>query len=171
MDEKRGTKRDRSPSAEGSPLPSDAETPPTAPSGSPPPPGSPSVASSHCPCSLVSEHGNTSVKVPMLDPTLFIADTSHDKEIARKLFDDLNHDILGPPGDGKIIILDDADDDSEAQEGTITEIDPWQLLLLLMMLLQRQGSIIVMIRGPIKRPMAATPADTAPAILRLLRRE
>jgi hypothetical protein len=31
------------------------------------------------------------------------ADTSRDEELARKLFGDLNHDILGPPGDGKTI--------------------------------------------------------------------
>jgi hypothetical protein len=63
------------------------------------------------------------VKVPMLDPSLFIADTSRDEEIARKLFGDLNRDILSPPGDGKIIILDDSDDDGEAQEGTTVEIE------------------------------------------------
>jgi hypothetical protein len=69
-------------------------------------------------CSLVFEQGNTSVKVTMLDPSLFIADTSRDEEIARKLFGNLNRDILRLPGDGKIIILDDSDDDGEAQEGT-----------------------------------------------------
>jgi hypothetical protein len=123
MEDKRVTKRDRSPSTEGSPLPDNVETPPSASSGSPPSPGSPSVASSCRPCSLVFEQGNASVKVPMLDPSLFIADTSRDEEIARKLFGDLNRDILSPPGDGKIIILDDSDDDGEAQEGTTVEIE------------------------------------------------
>ncbi len=47
----------------------------------------------------------------------FIADTSRDVELAKKLFGDLNHDILGPPGDGKIIILSDSDDEDEAHEG------------------------------------------------------
>jgi hypothetical protein len=101
MEDKRGTKRDRSPSAEGSPLPGDAKTLP---------PGSPSVASSR----------NASVKVPMLNPSLFIADTSRDEEITRKLFGGLNLDLIGPPGDGKIIIL---NDDDEAQEGTTVEIE------------------------------------------------
>jgi hypothetical protein len=123
MEDKRGTKREHFPSTEGSPLPGDAETPPPAPSGSLPPPRSPSVASSHCPCSLVFEQGNASGKIPMLEPSLFIVDTSRDVEIARKLFGDLNHDILGPPGDGKIIILDDSDDDGEAQEKTTAEIE------------------------------------------------
>jgi hypothetical protein len=49
--------------------------------------------------------------------------------------------------------------------------NPWQFLLLSMMLLQRQGSLIMMIRGPTRRSMAATIANIAPVILRLLRRE
>jgi hypothetical protein len=116
MEDKRGTKRERSPSAGGSHLPDDAETPPPTPSGSPPPRRSLSVASSRHSCSLVFEQGNTSEKIPMLKPSSFIVDTSCDEELTRKLFGDLNHDILGLPGDGKIIILDDYDDDGEAQE-------------------------------------------------------
>jgi hypothetical protein len=46
----------------------------------------------------------------------FFADTSQDEELARKLFCDLNRDILGPPGDGKIIVLSDSDDEDEAHE-------------------------------------------------------
>jgi hypothetical protein len=46
----------------------------------------------------------------------FFADTSRDEELARKLFDDLNRDILRPPGDGKIIVLSDSDDEDEAHE-------------------------------------------------------
>jgi hypothetical protein len=41
----------------------------------------------------------------MLDSSSFIADTSRDEEIVRKFFGDLNRDIIGPPGDGKIIII------------------------------------------------------------------
>jgi hypothetical protein len=48
------------------------------------------------------------------DEENFIADTSCDTEFARKLFGDLNCDILGPPGDGKVIILDDSDEEKEA---------------------------------------------------------
>jgi hypothetical protein len=44
------------------------------------------------------------------------ADTSRDEELARKLFGDLNRDILGPPGNGKIIVLSDSDDEDEAHE-------------------------------------------------------
>jgi hypothetical protein len=123
MEGKRGIKRERYFSAEGSPSPDDAKTPPLAPFGSPPPPGSPSVVSSRHPCSPVFEQGNTFGKTPMIDPSSFIVDTSHDEELARKLFGDLNRDILGPPGDGKIIILDDSDDDGESQEEKIAGIE------------------------------------------------
>jgi hypothetical protein len=96
----------------------------------------------------------------MLDPSLFNVDTSHDEEIARKLFSDLNSDILEPPIDGKIIILDDSDDDDEAQEEKTTDIESTTA----------PASVDdVMIRGPTRRLMAATTADVAPAILRLLR--
>jgi hypothetical protein len=45
-----------------------------------------------------------------------IADTSRDEEFARKLFNDLNRDILGPPDDGKIIVINDSDDEDETHE-------------------------------------------------------
>jgi hypothetical protein len=71
----------------------------------------------------VFEQGNAFRKIPMLDPSSFIVDTSRDEELARKLFGDLNCDILVPPGDGKIIILDDSDDDGDAQEEEIADIE------------------------------------------------
>jgi hypothetical protein len=71
----------------------------------------------------VFEQGNASRKIPVLEPSSFIVDTSRDEEIVRKLFRDLNRDILGPPGDDKIIILDDSDNDSKAQEETTVEIE------------------------------------------------
>jgi hypothetical protein len=123
MEDKRCTKCESSPAAGGSLLPDAAETPPPVPSESPPPPGSPSVASSCRPCSLVFEQGNASEKIPMLDPSSFIVDTSRDEELVRKLFDDLNRDILRPPGDGKIIVLDDSDDDGEPQEEKTADIE------------------------------------------------
>jgi hypothetical protein len=45
-----------------------------------------------------------------------VADTSRDEKLARKLFSDLNRDILGPSGDGKIIVLSDSDDEDETSE-------------------------------------------------------
>jgi hypothetical protein len=53
----------------------------------------------------------------------FIVDTSRDAELAKKLFGDLNRDILGPPGDSKIIILDDSDKENEAQEEKTADIE------------------------------------------------
>jgi hypothetical protein len=124
MEDKKGIKRERSPFAEGSPLPDDAQTPPLVSSGSPPPPGSPSDVSSHRHCSSVFEQGSASGATPVSGPSSLVVDTSRAEEFARKLFDDLNHDILGPPGDGKIIIIDDSDDDNEAQEEGTVSIDP-----------------------------------------------
>jgi hypothetical protein len=118
MEDKRGTKHERSPSAGGSPLPDDAETRPPTPFESLPPSGSPSEVSSRRPCSLVFEQDNTSEKTPMLNPSSFIVDTSRNEELTRKLFGDLNRDILGPLGNGKIIIIDNSNDDGETQEKT-----------------------------------------------------
>jgi hypothetical protein len=105
--------------------------PPLTPSGSPPPLGSPSEISSRCPCSPVFEQGGSSEMVHVVDLSSslneegLIPDILWDEEFAKKLFGDLNHDILGPPGDSKIIILSDSDEDQEevCQEHTTdTEI-------------------------------------------------
>jgi hypothetical protein len=124
MDDKKGVKRDCSPSVEGNPLPDDAKTPPPAPSGSLPPPGSPSEVLSCRRCSPVFKQGNALGTTPVSGPSSLVVDTSHDEEFARKLFGDLIYDILRPPGDGKIIIIDDSDDDNEAQEEGTAGIDP-----------------------------------------------
>jgi hypothetical protein len=124
MEDKKGIKHERSPSAEENPLSDNAKTSPPAPSGSLPPPGSPSDVSSRCRCSLVFEQGSASGATPVCGPSLLVVDTSRDEEFARTLFGDLNRDILGPPGDGKIIIIDDSDDDDEAQEEGTAGIDP-----------------------------------------------
>jgi hypothetical protein len=41
----------------------------------------------------------------------------------KKLFGDLNRDILGLPGDGKIIVLDDYDEENKAQEEKTVRIE------------------------------------------------
>jgi hypothetical protein len=71
----------------------------------------------------VFEQGNASGKIPMLDPSSFIVDTSHNEELARKLFGDLNRDILGSSSDDKIVIIDDSDDDGDAQEEKTADIE------------------------------------------------
>jgi hypothetical protein len=42
-----------------------------------------------------------------------ITDTSRAEEFARRLFGDLNCDVLGTPDDGKIIILSDSDEEED----------------------------------------------------------
>jgi hypothetical protein len=112
MKNKRDTKRSRSPSKEGSPSPSSVSTPP---------PGSPSKVSSCCPRLPVFEQGGPSEKVPVVDLSAssdeegLIPDTSPDEEFARRLFDDLNRDVLGPHDDGNIIILSDSDEEEEEE--------------------------------------------------------
>jgi hypothetical protein len=69
----------------------------------------------------VFEQGGASGATPVSIPSSLVVDTSRDEEFVRKLFGDLNHDILGPPDDGKIIIIDDSD---EAQEEGTAGIDP-----------------------------------------------
>jgi hypothetical protein len=53
-----------------------------------------------------------------------IADTSRDEELVRKLFGDLNRDILGPPGDDKIIVLSDSDDEDETPKDAALAAPP-----------------------------------------------
>jgi hypothetical protein len=121
MEDKRGIKRERSPSTEGNHLPDDAKIPPPAPSGSPPPTGSLSEVSSRHRCSPMFEQGSASRMTPVSDPFSLVVDPSRDEEFTRKLFGDLNHDILRPPGDGKIIIIDDSD---EAKEDGTAGVEP-----------------------------------------------
>jgi hypothetical protein len=47
-----------------------------------------------------------------------IAATSHDFEFAQRLFGELNRVILGPPGDNKIIVLSDSDEEEVREEKT-----------------------------------------------------
>jgi hypothetical protein len=42
-----------------------------------------------------------------------IHDTARDFEFAQRLFGELNRDLLGPLGDGKVIILSDSDEEEE----------------------------------------------------------
>jgi hypothetical protein len=124
VEDKKGIKCECSPSTEGSPLPDDAKTPVPVPSGSPPPPGSPLDVSLRRCCSSVFEQGGASRATLVSGPSSLVVDTSLDEEFTRKLFGDLNRDILRPPGDGKIIIIDDSDDDNEAQEEGTADINP-----------------------------------------------
>jgi hypothetical protein len=52
-----------------------------------------------------------------------IANVSRDEGIARRLFGDLNRNVLGPLGDGKIIILRDSDEEEEVHEEKATDAE------------------------------------------------
>jgi hypothetical protein len=52
-----------------------------------------------------------------------IADVSRDEEFTRRLFSDLNIDVLGPPGDSKIIILNDSDEEEEVRGEKATDVE------------------------------------------------
>jgi hypothetical protein len=122
MEDKKNLKRPHSPSDEGSSSPSKASTPPSSRSGCPPPTQSPPATSSRHLCLPLCEQGGPSEPVPVVDLALSpseegsVTDTSRDEEFARKLFSDLNRDILGPPDDGKIIVISDSDDEDETHE-------------------------------------------------------
>jgi hypothetical protein len=110
------------------------------------------------------------------DEKNFIANTSRDAEFIRKLFGDLNHDILGPLGDSKVIILDNFDEEKEASdEKTIgTELVATSAAVNPATTTSAAAddapegakTVIVMTRGPIKRPVAATTMEVATVRLR-----
>jgi hypothetical protein len=129
MKDKRDTKHARSPSKEGSPSASGDKTPPSAPFGSPPPLKFPLEVSSRCSRSPMWEQGGSSGKAPVVDFSSsshegdLIADVSRYEEFTRRLFGDLNRDFLGPPGDGKIIILSDSDKEEEVDEEKVVDAE------------------------------------------------
>jgi hypothetical protein len=107
MEDKRGTKRSRSPSKEGSSSLSSVSTPPPMPFGSLLPPVSPVV-------DLSSSED-------------LIPDTSRDEELIKRLFGDLNRDLLRPPDDGKVIIISDSNEKEEEvheEDATNAEVVP-----------------------------------------------
>jgi hypothetical protein len=58
-----------------------------------------------------------------LDEEGLIPDTSQYAESAKRLFNDLNRDILGPPGDGKVNVLSDFDEEEEVHEEINADTD------------------------------------------------
>jgi hypothetical protein len=129
MEDNKNLKCLRFPSDEGSSSPSKALTPPPSCSGSPPPIQSPPETSSRRLCLPPCDQGDPSEPVPIVDLASSsgeedsVADTSRDDELARKLFGDLNRDVLRPPGDGKIIVLSDSDDEDETHEDAVVNAE------------------------------------------------
>jgi hypothetical protein len=107
-----------------------------------------------------------------------INDVSRDEELARRLFGDLNRDVLGPPGDGKIIILSDSDEKEEdvrEEKTTGTEDEATSAVVNPASIASADADdaptgvkmIIEMIAHPIRRLTAATVAKTTLGCLRL----
>jgi hypothetical protein len=119
MEGKRCLKQECSPSTLGSPVASDSKTPPLAPSKTPPPPGFPVEVSSCRPRSSVFELGGPSGKALVVDLSSpsdgkeHIHDIAHDFKFTQHLFGELNRDLLGPLGDGKVIVLSDPNEEKE----------------------------------------------------------
>jgi hypothetical protein len=62
----------------------------------------------------VYEHGGPSNEIPVVNLSSeedIFPNTSRDEEFTRRLFDDLNCGLLGPPGDGNIIVFNDFDEE------------------------------------------------------------
>jgi hypothetical protein len=109
-----------------------------------------------------------------------INDVSRDEELARRLFGDLNRDVLGPPGDGKIIILSDSDEKKEdvrEEKTTGTEDVATSVAVNPASIASADADdaptgvkmIIEMIAPPIRRLTAAMAAETTLDCLRLPR--
>jgi hypothetical protein len=58
-----------------------------------------------------------------LDEEDIFLDTLRDEDFAWRLFDDLNHDLLGPPDDGMVTIISDSDEEAEAREEDVTDVN------------------------------------------------
>jgi hypothetical protein len=112
-----------------------------------------------------------------LDEEGLIPDTSWDEEFAKRLFGDLNHDVLRLPGDGNTIILSDTDEEEVREEDAIdAEATPSSAagvlastppLPTLMRISRGCKIIIVTILLPIKRQAMVAAVETRLVHLRL----
>jgi hypothetical protein len=89
-------------------------------------------------------------------------------EFAQRLFGELNRAVLGPPGDGKIIVLSDSDEEEVSEEKTTTIEDATAFTAVnpaSTSSVDADGApavaktIIVMIRVPIMRLAVTTAAE------------
>jgi hypothetical protein len=77
----------------------------------------------------VFEQGDPSKNIPMiglssyLDEEVFFVDIAWDVEFVKRLFGDLNRDLLRPLGDGKVIIISDSDEEEEVHEETAVDAE------------------------------------------------
>jgi hypothetical protein len=77
----------------------------------------------------VFEQGGPSGNIPVIDlfsssdEEDFFTGTSRDVVFARQLFRDPNRDLHGPPGDDKVIALNDSDEEEEVCEEIVADAD------------------------------------------------
>jgi hypothetical protein len=76
----------------------------------------------------VCEQGGPSEGIPVVNLSSTeeedaLLDTSRDEEFTRRLFGDLNRRVLGPPGDGNVIVLSDSDEEEEVHEEITTNTE------------------------------------------------
>jgi hypothetical protein len=71
--------------------------------------------------------GRTLQEIPIVDLSLdeedIFPDTLRDEDFAWRLFGDLNHGLLGPPDDGMVTIISDSDEEEEAREEDVTDVN------------------------------------------------
>jgi hypothetical protein len=107
-----------------------------------------------------------------------ITATSCDFVFAQRLFGELNRAVLGSPDDGKIIVLNDFDEEQVCEEKT-TSIEDVTASTVVNPTSTASANdapvgprtIIVMIRAPIRRLVATMILEMMPASLRLPRQE
>jgi hypothetical protein len=133
------------------------------------------------------EQGGSSRKASVVDLSSssderdLITDVSWDEEFARRLFGDLNRNVLGPLGDGKIIVLSDSNEEEEVHEKNTADAEAVASSIVRSLASTAYADaddiptgvkmIIMMTTPPIRRLMAATVVETIPGCLRLLRQE
>jgi hypothetical protein len=117
--------------------------------------------------------GGPSGKAPVIDLSSssdeddLIAATSRDFEFTQRLFGELNRVVLRPPGNGKVIVLDDSDEQKEVQEEKTVRTEPAATSVAINP--ASTAFVLRMIRSPIRRLTVATTAEVALVSLRLPR--
>jgi hypothetical protein len=128
----------------------------------------PSEISSHRPLSPTYEQGESTKRIPVVDLSSdeedIFPDTSRDEEFSKRLFGDLNCGLLGLPGNGNVIILNDTTD---AEDAPSSVVNSWpQPPLLLMPMMHLMGcKMIVMVAAPlIRSKMIVAMVGTCPVV-------
>jgi hypothetical protein len=125
----------------------------------------PSEISSHRPLSPTYEQGESTKRIPVVDLSSdeedIFPDTSRDEEFSKRLFGDLNCGLLGMPGNGNVIILNDSDEEEELREedtadaedvpSSVVNSRPQPPLLLMPMMHLMGCKMIVMVAAPLIR--------------------